>query len=135
MQINNKNLKSVLFVCVENSCRSQMAEAILNNMQIKGVKAYSAGSKPSGEVNMMAKEVMKEVGINISYYLSKGIDSLPVKRFDYIVQMGCKDICPAVPAKKHIEWQIPDPKGKDMDFFRKIRDEIMGKIEELVENI
>ncbi len=125
----------MLFVCVENSCRSQMAEALFNNMQVKGVKAYSAGARPSGEVNILAKEVMKEIGINISYYLSKGIDSLPLKQFDYIVGMGCKDNCPLVPAKRHIEWQITDPKGKDIDFFRKTRDEIKGKIEELVESI
>ena len=134
-QNNNGSSKSVLFVCVENSCRSQMAEALLNNMQIKGVKAYSAGSSPSGEVNILAQEVMKEIGINISYYVSKGIDSLPVKEFEYIVGMGCNDSCPTLPAREHIQWQITDPKGKDIDFFRKTRDEIKVKIGELVESI
>ncbi len=135
MQNGNENLRSVLFVCMENSCRSQMAEALFNNMHVKGVKAYSAGSRPSGEVNILAIEVMKEIGINISYYLSKGIDSLPLKQFDYIVGMGCKDACPLLSAKKYIEWQISDPKGKDIDFFRKTRDEIRGKIKELVKTI
>lgn len=135
MENKDEALKSILFICVENSCRSQMAEALLNNMQIQGVKAYSAGSEPSGEVNPLAKEVMKEAGINISYYLSKGVGSLPVKEFDYVIGMGCKDNCAIIPAKERIEWQIIDPKGKDIDFFRKTRDQIKENIEILVENI
>ena len=127
--------RKILVLCTGNSARSQMAEGLLNNMQIKGIKAYSAGSHPSGEVNVLAKEVMKELGINISYYISKGISSLPVKEFDYIIGMGCKDKCPFVPAQASLDWQISDPKGKDIDFFRNTRDEIKSRIEDFIKEI
>ncbi len=78
---------------------------------------------------------MKEAGINISYYQSKGVDRLPLKEFDYLIGIGCQDNCSAVPAKKHIQWQITDPTGKNMDSFRKTREEIKSKIEGLIKNI
>ena len=124
--------KRVLFVCVENSCRSQMAEGFANRLG-KGVfEAHSAGSKPSGSINPLAIEVMREVGIDIQKQRSKGFDELSVKTFDYAVTMGCVDVCPFVPAKRHIEWKIEDPKGKDIEFFRKARDNIREKVCDLI---
>jgi len=126
---------TVLFVCVENSCRSQMAEGFAKEMGEGILRAYSAGSRPSGEVNPMAISVMSEAGIDISRNGSKGFNRLPVKEFDYVITLGCKDICPLVPAKEHIEWHIDDPKGRGIEFFRKVRDDIRGKVADLVELI
>jgi protein-tyrosine-phosphatase len=111
-----------------------MAEGIAKKISSGNVLAFSAGSKPSGRVNPDAIDVMKEIGIDISDHASKGFRELPVKEFDYVVTMGCQDVCPFVPAKEHIDWQIDDPKGRDKDFFRKVRDEIRQKVQDLICN-
>jgi len=121
----------VLFVCVENSCRSQIAEGFAKYLGKNTIEAYSAGSNPSGIVNPCAIEVMKEEGIDISCAKSKGFAELLIKEFDLTITMGCKDNCPFLPTQKHIEWQIPDPKGKDLEFFRKTRDMVKEKIIDL----
>ncbi len=128
-------MKKVLFVCVENSCRSQIAEGFSRAFGKGIMEAYSAGSKSSGKVNSLAIEVMREVGIDISNNISKSFSELAVSNFDYVITMGCQDVCPIIPARKHIEWQIDDPKGKDMDFFRKVRDDISYKVGELIKNV
>ena len=128
-------MKKILFVCVENSCRSQMAEGFAREFGKGVVETYSAGSKPSGKVNPLAIEVMREAGIDISGNLSKGFKELPVKNFDYVITLGCQDICPFFPADKHLEWQIDDPKNKKVEFFRKVRDDISCKVSELIKNI
>ena len=125
-------MKKILFVCVENSCRSQMAEGFAKALGGSRLEAYSAGSNPSGKVNPEAIKVMRQIGIDISTAKSKGFNELAVKEFDYVVTMGCKDICPFVPAKKHIDWEIDDPKGKGEEFFRKTRDLIKEKVESLI---
>jgi len=122
----------ILFVCVENSCRSQMAEGFARKYGGDEFEVFSAGSKPSGIVNPDAIKVMKEAGINISGQSSKGFESLPYHKFDYIVTMGCQDTCPYFPAQKKVEWQIEDPKGKGLEVFRKVRDEIGKKVKELL---
>lgn len=122
------NKKKVLFICVENSCRSQIAEGFARYFGIGALEVYSAGSRPSGKINPDAVDVMREIGIDISNQSSKGFNDLPVKDFDYVITMGCKDTCPFVPAGHHIDWQIEDPKAKGMDFFRKVREEIKDKI-------
>lgn len=127
-------MKKVLFVCVENSCRSQMAEGFANALGKDMIQAYSVGSRPSGQVNPNAILVMKEAGIDISSAQSKGFNQLPIKDFDYAITLGCKDVCPFVPASKHIEWDIDDPKGKDIEFFRKIREKIRAKVKVLIRN-
>lgn len=99
----------MLFVCVENSCRSQMAEGFARFYGKGRIETFSAGSRPSGRVNETAIEVMKDVGIDISSQVSKGFDALPRKEFDVVVTMGCGDECPFVPAKRRIDWQIRDP--------------------------
>lgn len=128
-------MKKILFVCVENSCRSQMAEGFARSFG-KGVfEPYSAGSKPSGKINPMAIEAMKEVGIDISSQKSKGFDDLGIKQFDAVITLGCGDVCPFVPATEHIAWDIDDPKGQGMDVFRKVRDKIRYKVKHLSESI
>jgi protein-tyrosine-phosphatase len=127
--------KKVLFVCVENACRSQMAEAISSDIASDAIEASSAGSKPAGQVNPKAVKVMAEKGIDISGNKPKGFDDLDNKKFDYAITLGCKDTCPFISADKHIEWQIEDPKDKDVDFFRKTRDSMYNKINLLAEDI
>lgn len=128
-------MKKILFVCVENSSRSQMAEAFANFLGKGIVEAYSAGSRPSGAVNESAIKVMHHAGIDISHAKSKGFDGLPIKEFDYVITMGCKDTCPIIPAKKHMEWDIEDPKGKGIDVFINVRDVIKNKVREFIEEI
>ena len=125
-------MKKVLFVCVENSCRSQIADGFAKVLGKGKIESYSAGSRPSGKVNPDAIQIMQEAGIDISKAQSKGFQDLGIKEFDYVVTMGCQDTCPFVPAKEHIDWQIEDPKGKDQTFFRKTRDLIKEKVEQLI---
>ena len=125
-------MKTVLFVCVENSCRSQMAEGFANNLGKGIIEVCSAGSRPSGKINPDATKVMQELGIDISYQKSKGFEELSIKKFDYVVTMGCEDVCPFVPAKQNMDWHVEDPKGKDLGFFRKVRDDIAEKVKELI---
>jgi glutathione/glutaredoxin type arsenate reductase len=125
----------ILFVCVENSCRSQMAEGFAKKYGGDRVEVFSAGSKPSGIVNPDAIKVMKEIGIDISDQSSKGFEMLPYNKYDYIVTMGCQDTCPYFPAKEKIDWQIEDPKGKSPEVFRRIRDEIGEEVKALIDNI
>jgi arsenate reductase len=124
--------KKVLFLCVNNSCRSQMAEGFAKFYGREKVEAFSAGSHPSDKVDELAVEVMKEKGIDISIQRSKGFKELPYKDFDYVISMGCGDICPFVPARERIEWQIEDPKGKLKDKFREVRDEIEKNVKEFL---
>lgn len=128
-------MKKILFVCVENSCRSQMAEGFAKKLGEGKVQAFSAGSKPSGKVNPLAIAVMQEKGIDISKNLSKGFFDLPERDFDFVITLGCSDTCPFFPAQQHIEWKIDDPKGKDIDFFRKVRDNIEEKVKEFLDNL
>ncbi len=111
-------MTKILFVCVENSCRSQMAEGFAKKLGQGKIEAFSAGSSPSGEVEQMAIQVMRESGIDISTQRSKGFEHLREKSFDYVITLGCKNACPFVPAKERIEWDVSDPKGKSIEFFR-----------------
>jgi protein-tyrosine-phosphatase len=120
-------MKRVLFVCVENSNRSQMAEAFARIHG--GVEAYSAGSRPSGRVNPRAIEYMKEVGYDLTTHTSK---ALPDGEFDVVVGMGCGDACPMVKAKRREEWNIPDPKEMPPEQYRAVRDQIEAKVKELL---
>lgn len=121
--------KKILFLCTENSCRSQMAEAIFNSMA-KNAKAESAGIKPASKVDEKAIEVMKEIGIDISNKKPKMLAGK--EEFDIIVTMGCIDGYPPTPKEKTVEWNIPDPKGKDIEEYRRVRDEIKSRIEKLL---
>ncbi len=122
----------VIFVCVENSNRSQMAEAFAHIHGGDRVEAFSAGSRPSGRVNPKAVEAMKEVGYDLTTHRSKGLDDLNGQEFDAAVTMGCGDDCPLVVARKRVDWQIPDPKELPPDEFRGVRDLIEAKVKELL---
>lgn len=128
-------MKTVLFVCIQNSCRSQMAEGFARKLGDGVIEAYSAGSKPSGRVNPTAIEVMRERGIDISGQSSKGFDDLPLNKVDYLVTMGCQDTCPIFPTVRQLDWNLDDPSGKPIDEFRRVRDEIERKVTELVGEI
>ena len=125
--MNNLKIKKVLFVCVENSCRSQLAEAITNYLFAKGLKAFSAGSKPSGKVNPKAIASLKAIGIEHKGK-SKSVNEVKESDFDFVVGMGCGDECPVIPGSKRIEWNIPDPKKYGTKKFNEIRDQIKEKI-------
>jgi protein-tyrosine-phosphatase len=112
-----------------------MAEGFARKFGGDEFEVFSAGSKPSGIVNPDAIKVMKEIGIDISDQTSKGFELLPYNKFDYIVTMGCKDVCPYFPAKESIDWQIRDPKGEELDVFRRVRDEIGVRVKELLADI
>ena len=117
-----------VFVCVENSNRSQMAEAFA---RMAGLEAYSAGSRPSGKVNPKAIEAMKELGYDLATHHSKSLSDLPDEAFDIAVTMGCGDECPMLKATKREDWGIPDPKEMSPEQFREVRDLIGRKVNEL----
>ena len=117
-----------VFVCVENSNRSQMAEAFA---RMAGLDAYSAGSRPSGKVNPKAIEAMKELGYDLATHHSKSLSDLPDEAFDIAVTMGCGDECPMLKATKREDWGIPDPKEMSPEQFREVRDLIGRKVNEL----
>lgn len=119
----------LLFVCVENSCRSQMAEGFAHALGQDRVVAASAGSRPSGTVNPRAIQFMAERGIDIATHASTGLDALPPDlTWDTVVTMGCGDACPFVPARQRLDWDLPDPKHLDDDGFRAVRDRIEGLV-------
>ena len=122
----------ILFVCVENSCRSQMAEGWARAYSEDIFEVYSSGSKPSGKVNETALLLMREKNIDLSLHRSKSLSEIPQVRWDYVVTMGCGDACPFVLAKTKIDWKIPDPKAFPIEKFREIRDLIETKVQELL---
>ena len=115
-------MKKVVFLCVENSCRSQIAEAFANIHGKDEILAFSAGSKPSGTVNPKAVSLMKEINYDLSKHQSIHVVKLPDVEIDTMISMGCGDSCPTIRAKERIEWDIPDPKDmKDQDFKEVIK--------------
>jgi arsenate reductase len=124
--------KRVLFVCVENANRSQMAEAFAKRHGQGTIEAYSAGSRPSGRVNPRAVEFMRELGYDLTVHQSKGLTNLPDVEFDVVVTMGCGDECPIVRAKRREDWNIPDPKDLQPEEFRAVRDLIEKKVKTLL---
>ena len=128
--------KRLLFVCIENSNRSQMSQAFAKIYGGDTVEAYSAGSKPSGIVNPKAIAAMKELGYDLSIHDSKSLDEVKAfAPFDAVVTMGCGDACPWMPAKRFIDWQIPDPKHMQPGEFNKVRDYIGKKVKALIESL
>jgi len=125
-------MKSVLFVCIENSNRSQMAQAFAILHGHGEVQAYSAGSKPSGKINPKAIAAMNEIGYDLSRHDSKSLDEIPDVTYDAVITMGCGDACPWVPARYREDWAIPDPRNMNEDDFRKVRNEIEFKVKELL---
>jgi len=122
----------LLFVCVENSNRSQMAEAFARMHGGAEVEAYSAGSQPSGQVNPSAVRAMAAVGYDLGRHDSKSLSDLPDVEFDVAVTMGCGDACPFVRAKRRQDWEIPDPRALPKAEFHIVRDSIERKVRELL---
>jgi len=127
--------KRIVFICVENARRSQMAEGFAEALGKGDLEVYSAGSSPSSQIDPLVIEVMKEKGIDLSDRRPKGLNDLPPIEMDFLVTMGCEETCPAVLAKKIIEWEIPDPKEKSIDVFRQVRDTIEDKVKSLLKEI
>ena len=127
--------KTVLFVCVHNAGRSQMAAGFMKSLGKDKVNVLSAGSMPKDQINPVAVEVMKEVGIDISNNQPKILTTESVKESDVVITMGCGDACPIFPGKRYEDWQLEDPAGKDLETVRKIRDEIKSRIEVLLSEI
>ena len=128
-------MKRVLFVCVENSNRSQMAEAFARMHGAGKVEALSAGSRPSGRVNPKAIEAMQELGYDLSIHTSKGLEAFNGQEVDVAVTMGCGDECPLVIAKHRMDWQIPDPRDMSPEQFREVRDLIESKVKQLLDTL
>jgi len=126
--------KKILFVCVENAGRSQMAEGFFRKFALQEFLPLSAGTKPTSEINPLAVQVMKEVGIDITRQKPKILSDDMIKKSAKIVNMGCmdKESCPALFVNNILDWNISDPKGKPIEQVRKIRDEIETKVKELV---
>ncbi len=125
--------KKLLFVCIENSNRSQMSQAFAIMLGGNKVEAFSAGSKPSGIVNPKAIAAMQELGYDLSKHDSKSLQDVEqFAPFDAVITMGCGDACPWMPAKKFIDWQIPDPKYMEPKEFNTVRDFIKDKVKQLL---
>ena len=127
-------MKRVLFVCVENSNRSQMAEAFARIHGGAGVEALSAGSRPSGKINPKAVKAMAELGYDLASHSSKSLDDIEGD-FDAVVTMGCGDTCPWVPAKRREDWALPDPRDMDEVAYRGVRDDICARVKTLLASL
>lgn len=128
-------MKRVLFVCVENSNRSQMAEAFARIHAGGRVEAHSAGSRPSGRVNPRAVEAMKELGYDLTAHASKPLAAFDGQEVDVAVTMGCGDACPLVRAARREQWDIPDPRDMPPEQFREVRDRIERQVKALLETL
>lgn len=128
-------MKKVVFVCVENSNRSQMAEAFARIHGAGKLEAFSAGSRPSGIVNPKAIEAMREIGYDLTTHTSKGLDLFNGQEVEVAVTMGCGDECPLVIANRREDWQIPDPKHMDPEQFREVRNFIESRVRSLIESL
>ncbi len=126
---------SVLFVCVHNAGRSQMAAAFLATLSNGGIEVRSAGSEPAETVNPAAVEAMHEVGIDMSAEIPKVLTTDAVKASDVVITMGCGDTCPVFPGKRYEDWELEDPAGQGVDVVRPIRDEIKSRIEALIASL
>jgi len=125
-------MTKVLFVCVENACRSQMAEAFARLHGKDIMEAYSSGSRPSGRVNERAIQFMAERGYDLTTHASKSLDEIPAIEYDYAITMGCGDECPYIQAKHREDWQLPDPKHLSDEEFRKVRNAIEKQVIDLI---
>ena len=125
---------SIVFVCVANSFRSQMAEGAARRIAGDTWDIWSAGSSPSGRVHSQAIALMREVGIDVSSHRSKGLEDLPQRQWDYVVTMGCGDNCPSLRAKKRVDWQLADPAGLPIEDARGLRDRILEDVEKLLKS-
>ena len=126
---------SVLFVCVHNAGRSQMAAGYLRHLAAGRVEVRSAGSMPAEQINPVAVEAMREEGIDITAQTPKVLSTEAVQSSDVVITMGCGDACPIFPGKRYEDWELEDPAGQDLAAVRTIRDEIKGRVEELISSL
>ena len=126
---------SVLFVCVHNAGRSQMAAGYMKELSGGRVEVLSAGSEPKDQINPTAIEAMAEVGIDIADNVPKILTTEAVKESDVVITMGCGDTCPIFPGKRYEDWELEDPAGKDIVTVRRVRDDIRGRVEALLAEI
>lgn len=127
--------KKLLFVCVENSNRSQMAEAFARIHGGDAIEAYSAGSRPSGQINSKAIAAMSEIDYDLGAHSSKSLQDIPDIEYDFVATMGCGDECPFVRARQREDWAIPDPKHMEPAEFRAVRDQIEAKVKAVIEKL
>ena len=130
-----KEVPEVLFVCVHNAGRSQMAAALVHEKAQGRVQVRSAGSEPASELNPRVVEAMREVGIDISREFPKPLTDGSVRAADVVITMGCGDACPIYPGKRYEDWELEDPAGKDLATVRRIRDEIGARVELLLDEL
>jgi arsenate reductase len=126
---------SVLFVCIHNAGRSQMAAGYLTHLAGNDIEVRSAGSAPANEINSIVVEAMAEEGINIRHQYPKILTAEAVKTSDVVITMGCGDVCPLFPGKRYLDWKLDDPAGEGIDAVRFIRDEIRRRIEVLITEV
>ena len=131
----NKKTPSVLFVCVHNAGRSQMAAGYMKELSQGRIEVLSAGSAPKESINPIAIEVMAEEGIDIANNVPKVLTNDAVQDSDVVITMGCGDACPFYPGKRYEDWVLEDPAGKDLETVRKIRDEIKSRVQILIKEL
>jgi arsenate reductase len=134
MSINTKK-PAVLFVCVHNAGRSQMAAGFMRELAGDRVEVLSAGSAPKDSINPVAVAAMQEVGIDISNQQPKILTTEAVFESDAVITMGCGDACPIFPGKRYEDWVLEDPAGQDLEFVRKVRDDIKARVETLLSEL
>lgn len=130
-----KKVPELLFVCVHNAGRSQMAAALAEHLSARRVHVRSAGSAPTGEINPLVVEVLKERGIALGTAYPKPLSDSVVQAADVIITMGCGDSCPYFPGKRYEDWQVTDPAGQPIEVVREIRDDIQARVTELLRQI
>lgn len=130
-----KNVPELLFICVHNAGRSQMAAALASHLSAGRVHVRSAGSAPTGEINPLAIEVLKERGITLSEAYPKPLSDSVVRAADVIITMGCGDACPIYPGKRYLDWAVADPAGQPIEVVRDIRDDLQGRVTALLRDL
>jgi protein-tyrosine-phosphatase len=131
----NENVPEVLFVCVHNAGRSQMAAGILRRAGADRVRVLSAGSEPADRLNPAVVDAMNEIGIDISAEQPKKLETDMVRESDVVITMGCGDACPIFPGKRYEDWDLEDPSGKDLETVRGIRNQIETRVDELLADL
>ncbi|CAI8425431.1 MAG: hypothetical protein CL452_06780 [Acidimicrobiaceae bacterium] len=135
MPTSGKEAPGVLFMCVHNAGRSQMAAGLLKHLAGNRLKVFSAGSEPAGELNLAAVEAMAEMGIDISENIPMRFNESLMEEVDVVITMGCGDTCPVLPGKNYLDWQLDDPADQKIETVREIRDQIEDKVRLLIEKI
>jgi protein-tyrosine-phosphatase len=125
-------MPEVLFVCVHNAGRSQMAAALTHQLSAGGILVRSGGSDPALDINPAVRQAMEEIGISLDTEFPKPLTDDAVRAADVVITMGCGDACPIYPGKRYEDWQVPDPAGQPIEVVREIRDDIRARVEALV---